>query len=246
LTSAVRQGNIDDVPPPPTSVDELIAHVMSQHPDGDSLVHLCDAVLVGGYLDEQADSLIGHFVDRARRGGASWSQIGAAMGVSKQAAQQRWVPRWPTDLLSTGRSFARFTDRARNVLTYANRLASGDGATDIRPDHLVLAQHAEPEGVASKVLITLGAGQEQLVAALGADPSPAARVAQIGFDEAALTVLDNTLREALRLGHNFIGTEHLLLGTLAASSLPVTTALGGLGVTTDTVEPLVRELLAAL
>jgi ClpA/ClpB-like protein len=227
------------------TLDGLIAVVRSSAPGESNVGQLSEAVRIAGYLDEQADSLIGHFVDQARRRGASWSQIGAAMGVSKQAAQQRWVPRW-TDLLTAGRDFARFTDRAKNVLTAANRLAGGEGATEIRPEHLVLAQHAEPEAIASTVLVRLGVGPAELAAAVGGDITPAAEVTPIGFDEASLSVLDNTLREALRLGHNYIGTEHLLLGALAAPSLPVTATLAGLGVTTATVEPLVRELLAAL
>ncbi len=66
-----------------------------QRPGGSPLDNLSDAVAVSAQLSEQADSLIGHFVDQARRSGASWSQIGASMGVTKQAAQQRFVPRGP-------------------------------------------------------------------------------------------------------------------------------------------------------
>ena len=77
----------------PVSLDTLITFVKVQRPEGSTLDNLADAVAVGEHLGEQADSLIGHFVDQARRSGASWSQIGASMGVSKQAAQQRFVPR---------------------------------------------------------------------------------------------------------------------------------------------------------
>ena len=77
----------------PVSLDTLITFVKVQRPEGSALDNLADAVAVGEHLGEQADSLIGHFVDQARRSGASWSQIGASMGVSKQAAQQRFVPR---------------------------------------------------------------------------------------------------------------------------------------------------------
>ena len=77
----------------PVSLDTLITFVKVQRPEGSALDNLADAVAVGEHLGAQADSLIGHFVDQARRSGASWSQIGANMGVSKQAAQQRFVPR---------------------------------------------------------------------------------------------------------------------------------------------------------
>ncbi len=79
---------------PPVSLDNLISYVKAVHPDGGPLENLSDAVSVSDQLEAQSDALIGHFVDQARRSGASWSQIGASMGVSKQAAQQRFVSRW--------------------------------------------------------------------------------------------------------------------------------------------------------
>ena len=77
----------------PVPLDNLIAYVKALHPDGGPLDNVSDAVLVSDRLDEQSDALIGYFVDQARRFGASWSQIGASMGVSKQAVQKRFVPR---------------------------------------------------------------------------------------------------------------------------------------------------------
>ncbi|MGH3123665.1 MAG: Clp protease N-terminal domain-containing protein, partial [Streptosporangiaceae bacterium] len=67
----------------PVSLDTLITYVKAQRPSGSPLDNLSDAVTVSSQLSEQADSLIGHFVDQARRSGASWSQIGASMGVTK-------------------------------------------------------------------------------------------------------------------------------------------------------------------
>src|ERR1700760_4045724 len=76
----------------PVPLDNLIAYVKALHPDGGPLENVSDAFTVSTQLDEQADALIGYFVDQARRSGLSWSQIGGAMGVSKQAAQKRFVP----------------------------------------------------------------------------------------------------------------------------------------------------------
>jgi len=56
---------------PPVRLDDLIHHVLDRHPDADALQHLSDAVEVSADLDEISDHLIGHFVDQARRGGAS-------------------------------------------------------------------------------------------------------------------------------------------------------------------------------
>ena len=70
-------------------LDDLIAAIRKQHDD--PLDQLADAMVAADHLGEIADSLIGHFVDQARRAGASWTSIGASMGVSKQAAQKRFV-----------------------------------------------------------------------------------------------------------------------------------------------------------
>ena len=107
----------------PLSLDTLITFVKAQRPAGSPLDNLSDAVTVSAQLSDQADSLIGHFVDQARRSGASWSQIGASMGVSKQAAQQRFVPRGPVRMETGPGDFSRFTQRARDVLAAAEDLA---------------------------------------------------------------------------------------------------------------------------
>ena len=77
----------------PVRLDDLIAAVKKVH--SEPLEQLADAVLVAQHIDEVADHLIGHFVDQARRSGASWTEIGRSMGVTKQAAQKRFVPRPP-------------------------------------------------------------------------------------------------------------------------------------------------------
>src|SRR5207248_11001689 len=115
----------------PVPLDNLIAYVKALHPEGGPLGNLSDAMVVSARLDEQADALIGYFVDQARRSGASWSQIGSAMGVSKQAAQKRFVTALPDEP-----DFSRFTQRAANAITAAGRLATADGAAPVIPAHL--------------------------------------------------------------------------------------------------------------
>ena len=72
-------------------------------------------MLVAEQLTDNADHLVGHFVDQARRAGASWTEIGRSMGVTKQAAQKRFVPRSSEEIPELG-NWARFTDRARNAV----------------------------------------------------------------------------------------------------------------------------------
>lgn len=78
---------------PPVRLDDLIDAIKTAHPD--TLEQLTSAVVAADHLGEVADHLIGHFVDQARRGGASWSDIGRSMGVTRQAAQKRFVPKNP-------------------------------------------------------------------------------------------------------------------------------------------------------
>src|SRR3954453_21151439 len=101
---------------PTVRLDDLIDGIKRAHPD--ALDQLADAVLAADHLGEVADHLIGHFVDQARRSGASWTEIGQSMGVTKQAAQKRFVPKAGAEpaQLDPNEGFARFTTRARNVV----------------------------------------------------------------------------------------------------------------------------------
>src|SRR5687767_10971927 len=107
---------------PPVRLDDLIAGIRKAHHD--ELDQLAGAVIVADHLGDLADHLIGHFVDQARRSGASWTDIGRSMGVSKQAAQKRFVAKDPGGSgMSPNDGFARFTARARNVVVSAQNAA---------------------------------------------------------------------------------------------------------------------------
>jgi hypothetical protein len=250
----------------PVPLDNLIAYVRALHPDGSPLDRLSDAMEVAARLDEQSDALIGHFVDQARASGASWSQIGASMGVSKQAAQKRFVTRPEGDLpLPEGERFSRFTARARNALAASARTAEGK---PIEARHLVAGLFSEPEGVGARIFARAGLGPEQVCAALGVPAAPvgsgqpqtpdAGAPAALGFggaDPAVLRTLRfadssraafrGTLKAALRLGHNYIGTEHLLLGVLFADG-DAARSLAGLGLDAATAESHLRGEIARL
>ena len=194
-------------------LDDLIRAIKMVHED--SLEQLSDAVLAADHLGEVADHLIGHFVDQARRSGASWTQIGSAMGVSKQAAQKRFVPKNPLEM-DASQGFNRFTPRARNVVVTSQTAAREGSNAEILPEHLILGLLAEPAAIAASVLVSQGISLDSVRAAAMArlpervDDLPAL----IPFDAQARKVLELTFREALRLGHNYIGTEHILLALL--------------------------------
>ncbi|GGO29943.1 Clp protease N-terminal domain-containing protein [Micromonospora parathelypteridis] len=196
-------------------LDDLIQAIKTAH--SDALDQLTDAVIAADHLGEVADHLIGHFVDQARRSGASWTDIGRSMGVSKQAAQKRFVPK-ATDAaaLDPNAGFGRFTPRARNVVIASQEEARASGNAEIGPEHLVLGLLAEPEALAARVMAGRGATPEAVREAVGAVLPP--RVEQvpdlIPYDARGKKALELTFREALRLGHNYIGTEHILLALL--------------------------------
>jgi hypothetical protein len=194
-------------------------------------------------LDEVADHLIGHFVDQARKSGASWTEIGKCMGVTKQAAQKRFVPKVPIDsaALDPDAGFGRFTPRARNVVVEAQNKAHGAGNAEIRPDHLLLALFTDPGGLAAKLLAGQGIDADAVNKAVTLPPRVDDLPALIPFNGPAKKALELTFRQALRLGHNYIGTEHILLAMYEAEDDDGT--LHQLGVDKDRFE---RELVEAL
>jgi len=196
----------------PVRLDELINAIKHVHTD--ALDQLADAVLTAESLGEVADHLIGHFVDQARRSGASWTEIGKAMGVTKQAAQKRFVPKAEATTMDPNQGFGRFTPRARNAVVAAQNAAHEAGNAEITPDHLVLGTLSDPAALATVLLQRQKVDTEVLRAAVQL-PAPGAETPElIPFSGPARKVLELTFREALRLGHNYIGTEHLLLALL--------------------------------
>ncbi|MEV0328039.1 Clp protease N-terminal domain-containing protein [Micromonospora echinospora] len=195
-------------------LDDLIEAIKRVHPD--TLDQLSSAVVAADHLGEVADHLIGHFVDQARRSGASWTEIGRSMGVSKQAAQKRFVPKGGEAPMDPSEGFNRFTPRARNVVAASHNEARAAGNLQIGPEHLVLGLLAEPEAVAARVItaqgVTLEAVREAVAAVLPAAVPDVPDL--IPYNAEGKKALELTFREALRLGHNYIGTEHILLALL--------------------------------
>ena len=157
-------------------------------------------MLAADALGEVADHLIGHFVDQARRSGASWTDIGTCMGVTKQAAQKRFVPRTETNPLDAGGGFSRFTPRARNVVVESQNAAHAAGNDEIRPAHLLRALFTDPNSLAVRLLTGHGVDSDAVAGAAPLPPSVDALPALIPFSGPAKKVLELTFREALRLG----------------------------------------------
>lgn len=230
----------------PVRLDDLIGAITSVHER--PLDQLTDAVIAADHLGDVADHLVGHFVDQARRSGASWTDIGRSMGVTKQAAQQRFVakaPREPSDL-DMSQGFSRFTPRARNVVMASQNEARAAHNDEIGPEHLVLGLLSEPEAIAARVLVGRGVMLDAVrFAATAALPAATDDLPElIPYDPGARKVLELTYREALRMGHNYIGTEHILLALLELES--GNGVLAGLGIDKTEVEADITATLAAV
>ncbi len=223
-------------------LDDLIDGIRQRHPDGDPLEQLSDAVILGQHLGELADHLIGHFVDRARHSGASWTEIGQSMGVTKQAAQKRFVPKdqgAPSE--ADLKAFARYDDAARQTLVGAQQLAAQAGHDHIGPEHLILTMLRDTS--TGTRALTAVAPYQTVVAELTAR-FPSAGTSGTGpvpFSAQGKKALELGHREALRLGHEHIGTEHLLLGVLELGEGDVFDVLTGAGATKDAVRAALAE-----
>jgi len=142
--------------------------------------------------------------------------------------------------------FERFTDRARRVVVLAQEEARMLNHNYIGTEHILLGLVREGEGVAAKALesmdISLNAVREQVQEIIGEGSH--APSGHIPFTPRAKKVLELSLREALQLGHNYIGTEHILLGLIREGEGVAAQVLGKLGADLSSVRQQVIQLLS--
>jgi ATP-dependent Clp protease ATP-binding subunit ClpC len=143
--------------------------------------------------------------------------------------------------------FERFTDRARRVVVLAQDEARALNHNYIGTEHVLLGLIHEGEGVAAKTLESLGVSlqrvRQQVQESIGQGQQPPG--GHIPFTPRAKKVLELSLREALQLGHNYIGTEHILLGLLREGDGVAAQVLITLGADLKRVRQQVLALLAA-
>ncbi len=175
--------------------------------DGSSLGRLDAAVAIAGDLRELGDRVVDRYVEAARADGQSWAQIGEVLGVSKQAAQQRFVAQpahaasWPGMSEAASDVLGRAVDAAR---TLHHRY--------LGTEHLLLAL-ASDAGLAGATLRRLGVSREdvsdQIQRIVG--PGHSSDSATLGVTPRTKRVLEAARKEGARLGHRCADTEHLLL-----------------------------------
>jgi ATP-dependent Clp protease ATP-binding subunit ClpA len=250
---------------PPPTLQDLIDAVRQDAGTDDPISQLAVAAATASELEETTDALLGHFVEHCRQGGRSWSEISAALGVTKQAVHKRFsaladqvIAAIPTPTLE------RFTDRARHVVAAARSAATAAHQASVGSDHILIGLFAEPDGIAGKVLSAMNVSAEAVRAAAAtvaaesgpavaagaappnaADETTKATRAELarGFTPAAGAVLRGALAIALRFGHNYIGTEHLLLGIYQSPDSKAARILAQLGAVEATAQAHVAEEL---
>ncbi len=221
---------------PAPSLHDLIETVRRDAESDDVLDQLATARAIVTDLSETGDAVLGHFVDRARGSGRSWTEISNVLGVTKQAVHKRF----------TKLSMERFTIRARRTFDAAPQQARALGHSYVGTEHLLLALHTEPEGVAAQVLIGAGVGSDAVEAAvlrLVARQDGSVE-GELPLTPRAKGALAGALAVALDLGHNYIGTEHLLLGLYREPQGLAAQVLVQLGLDEDTARAMVVEELS--
>jgi ATP-dependent Clp protease ATP-binding subunit ClpC len=142
--------------------------------------------------------------------------------------------------------FERFTDRARQVIVLAQNEARSLDHDYVGTEHILLALMEEGTGVGAKALeamqITTETVREKVEEITGRGQVPP-RKGHIPFTPAAKKVLEFSLREALQLGHTYIGTEHMLLGLVREGEGVAGQVLAGLGADLNRTRELVIEIL---
>ena len=193
----------------------LAAAVRARAP-GAPLDRVEAAMAVGEELASGGDELIGRFVAEARDVGCSWTEIGERMGVSKQAARQRFVQRAEMAAVAGLRPPGRLEpqDRLLACLEAARREAAADGAAEVGTHHLLAGLFEE--GVAAAILEKLGVRADAVRAAareLFPNSGPPGEVPPPESAEAR-DAIHGAEGLARRGGCGYVGTEHLL-GALA-------------------------------
>src|SRR4030042_3378307 len=142
--------------------------------------------------------------------------------------------------------FERFTERARKVVVRAQDEARFLKQNYIGTEHLLLGLIDEKEGIAAKVIVALNISLEDIRSAIkdSVTEGSSESYEHIPFTPRAKKVLEYSLREALQMGHNYIGTEHILLGLIREGEGIAAKVLENLGADLEGVRKEVSELLA--
>jgi hypothetical protein len=237
-----------------------LIHIVESRPAANG-TRLAAAIAVSAELDELRDDLVDHYVQHARSEGLSWDHIGHELGVTRQAAHQRFGGarigplsmgrrrrgrRAPRCEPATEADFAMLTDRAENALSVAQDEARRLGHNYLGTEHLLLGVIADGNRVAGKALRALDISAEDVRRRVtefvgggrGASAGP------IPLTPRSKKVLELARSEAKKLKQDHVGTEHLLLGLASEGEGLAAKILVDSGVTMTQLRQVILGLLA--
>src|SRR6185312_2513987 len=140
--------------------------------------------------------------------------------------------------------FGRFTERAQKVLALAQEEAVRLGHNNIGTEHILLGLIREGEGIAAKALVALGLGlekvQDEVETLIGRGQE---QPKDIAYTPRAKKVIELSMDEARKLGHTYVGTEHILLGLIREGEGVAARVLNNLGVSLNNARQQVLQLL---
>jgi len=226
----------DNTMSPSTTLDislaDLIARLYEELPDADDLARISEARLRAQALSDLGDKLVDHYVSEAKLGGASWSEISDALGGTNPAAQKRRAPN----------AFERFTDLNRHSIVLAQEAARTHRHELIGTEHLLLGLLSEPRGLAYEVLTAQADSEQDIRDAIEDAMPPAGEKTlqgHIAFGPDSKEAIEQALRASSDLGHDWVGTEHTLLGLTRAEKCLAAHILHNLGFTSDNLHGMV-------
>jgi hypothetical protein len=234
------------------TLDELIDRTRAEATSSEPIDVLASAAGRQQELADLGDQLLDHFVQEARTSGCSWAQIGGALGVTKQAAQQRHsAERGLFSRLkgavggTVSGKFARFSQDARSAVVRAQEEARQFCHDQIGPEHLLLGVAAQTGTIGANALREVGADADRLRAAVEEIDGRGSRMpsGHIRFAPQAKKLLELALRQSIHLGHNYIGTEHIVLGVITDGTGRAVQVLRHCGVPLDDLRAAVLSLL---
>jgi ATP-dependent Clp protease ATP-binding subunit ClpA len=219
---------------PAPDLNDLIATVEADAA-GDPLARLATASAVASELTDTSDALVGHFVDQCRAAGHTWAEISGSLGVTRQAAHKKYS--------SIPRDLERWTPRAKQVLDHAISGARAFGHAFVGTEHLLLGLFP-PGGIGAQILDGYGLTEASVAEqVLAHTPRRESGPAEPPFTPLAAQALGGALTEAISMGHNYIGTEHLLLGLFGQPDGLAAQILEGAGASHAGAKEKVAEIL---
>jgi Clp amino terminal domain, pathogenicity island component len=192
-----------------------------------------------------------HAIRRLHAAGGSMREIAEELDLSHQRVHQIVEGDEPIHTRigwGPGRrhrrfGFRRFTRVARHVVMRAQKEAHALGAEEIGPEHLLIGLAEVERGTAARALAAQGVDLERIRAEVSGEPVREPSRGRLPFSTEAKGVLESSIGEAQALGHNWIGSEHILLALLSGGGRPVE-LLQELGTTPDALRGEVERIVA--